>query len=85
MWIYTNGYFWFTWIVICSQKASQGQNTDNTDTTTPPITGTMVYEGATDKSGASPSACIQELGSHAIAGIVGITVAIWQFGLQGFF
>lgn len=67
---------------FCSQKASQGQNTDggnvNAFANNPSINGTMVYEGALDQSGASLSTCTDVLGSHGIAGIVSVAVAIWQ-------
>ncbi|KAG8632339.1 thaumatin-like protein 1 [Manihot esculenta] len=62
-----------------SQKASQGQNTDGTNTNTNTINSPMVYEGAAlDQSGATPSTRSNVFGSHAIAGMVTITVAIWQ-------
>ncbi|KAL9395103.1 hypothetical protein Peur_014388 [Populus x canadensis] len=65
-----------------SQKASQGQNTENTSTNsyTPLVNSTMVYEGALNQNGASPSMNSKALGSHVIAGIVSLTVAIWQLG-----
>lgn len=40
----------------------------------------MVYEGALNQNGASPSMNSKALGSHVIAGIVSLTVAIWQLG-----
>ncbi|XP_022754757.1 thaumatin-like protein 1b [Durio zibethinus] len=59
-----------------SQKSSRGQNT--TTTTTSSLTNsTMVYQGASDDSAASSATCTHVFGSHAIAGIVGITLAIW--------
>lgn len=72
----TNGYVFGE---LCSQKASQGQNTENTnaDKTTPLVNSTMVYEGALSQNGASPSSTLQ---SHVIAGIVSLAVAIWQMG-----
>ncbi|GLT91989.1 hypothetical protein SLE2022_098480 [Rubroshorea leprosula] len=72
------------------QKSSQGQSPDQiTQTTTaPPViggtgiggTGTMTYEGLSpfDESGASQSTSAHMLRSHAIAGALSITVAIWQ-------
>lgn len=61
-----------------SQKASQGQQ--NTPSTSPPlINNTMVYEGAAlDDFSGSPSTCPHAFGSHALAGVVSITVAIWR-------
>lgn len=63
-----------------SQKSSQGQSTDangNTNTNSL-VNSTMVYEGALQQNGASPSTCTHVFGSHAIAGLVSIAVAIWQ-------
>ncbi|GMY28243.1 Thaumatin-like protein 1 [Fagus crenata] len=68
-----------------SQKASQGQDTQNATTTTsssPSINGTMIYEGSLgslDESNASPITCNNVFGSNAIACLVSIMVAIWQF------
>lgn len=67
-----------------SQKSSQGQNTETQNTTTtttssPTINDTMVYEGAfVDVSGASSYTCKHVFGSHCIACLVSITVAIWR-------
>ena len=65
---------------LCSQKASQGgQNTQRTNS--PPVNSTMVYEGAAleETSSASPSKFNHVFGSHAIAGVISITVALWGF------
>lgn len=68
-----------------SQKASQGQDTQNATSTTsssPSINGTMIYEGSLgslDESNASPNTCNHVFGSNAIACLVSILVAIWQF------
>lgn len=70
--------------VSCSQKASQGQDTQNATPTTsssPSINGTMIYEGSLgslDESNASPITCNHVFGSNAIACLVSIMVAIWQ-------
>ncbi|KAK2660743.1 hypothetical protein Ddye_007276 [Dipteronia dyeriana] len=64
-----------------SQKSSQGGQSKNTDETTnssPLINSTMVYEGALDESSASSSTCIHVLGSHGIAVLVSITMALWS-------
>ncbi|KAF9683151.1 hypothetical protein SADUNF_Sadunf05G0182700 [Salix dunnii] len=66
-----------------SQKASQGQNTENTNTnkSAPLVNSTMVYDGELIQNGASPSIMnTKALGSYVIAGIVSLTVAIWQMG-----
>ncbi|KAJ0085521.1 hypothetical protein Patl1_09532 [Pistacia atlantica] len=61
-----------------SQKSSEGgKNTDTSTTTNNSslVNSTMVYEGALDQSGASPSTCRHVLGSHGISVIISITVA----------
>ncbi|KAJ6336322.1 hypothetical protein OIU78_012841 [Salix suchowensis] len=53
-----------------SQKASQGQGTESTNTDTPVINNTMVYEGALSQNKASPSMTLRVgLGYVGIRGI----------------
>lgn len=65
-----------------SQKSSQGQgrNTDGTTTNSSSlIDSTMMYEGASDESSSSP--CTHVLGSHGIAGLVSIIVALLTYSI----
>lgn len=72
-----------------SQKASQPQEGQNTQTTNPSPhitgtgtgtgTGTMIYEGALDEeNNGSPSTRPHVWGCQGLAGLISVTLAIWQ-------
>ncbi|KAJ8762170.1 hypothetical protein K2173_007324 [Erythroxylum novogranatense] len=67
--------------ISTSQKSSQGQSADTAGTRDSADDTTMVYEGALAISAASPSTYSHVLRSHAIFGMVSVTLAIRCLGL----
>jgi len=64
---------------VFSQKASQEQQQDGSSATTPLLNNaTMVYEGGFDQSEISWATCSHVSQSRAVAGIVGVAMAMWR-------